>query len=259
MSSPAAGADALAPPRWQQVLPRQAVLTAGIVLLVAAVFPLVDLLVRYRLIVETLQFVVLAYAVPPLLVFGLPPRFRERLAGRLFGPRSGQAGARMAKRHGRPLRARSWVMLGAFGLAAILWRVPGVVDAIGRDVWLAFAEAACMVLTGVGLWLELTDSSAAVSAVSSPKKMAMAGVAMWSMWIAAYSLGFSRDIWYGAFLHHGAGSAGLIDEQEIASGLLFLFPFGVFVPVVVSWLIRWLRDEEGPEGELRALISRMQR
>ncbi len=258
MTDSAAGAGALRPPRWQQVIPRQAVLAAGVVVLIAVISPPVDAEAQRHLFVETLQFALLAYVVPPLLVLGCPGRLRERLAGNVIGS-TGRPTSRMGRRRGGPVRARSWIMVVIFALVAILWRIPPAVDAVGRHPALVLCEAASLGLVGIGLWLELTDSSLAVAAVPGPKKIVIAGIAMWSIWIAAYSLGFSRHVWYPAFARGGTSTVTLINNQEISAAVLFAFAFIVFVPVVFSWLIRWLHDEEGPEPHLHALVSRPER
>jgi hypothetical protein len=59
-----------------------------------------------------------------------------------------------------------------------------------------------------------------------------AAVAMWTIWVLAYILGFSRLAWFRAYAH-GARLSPVAD-QEIAAGIMWAVPALCFVPVVFA-------------------------
>ena len=84
---------------------------------------------------------------------------------------------------------------------------------------------------------------------------AIAALAMWTIWTIAYILGFSHVSWFSAY-GHAAGAApgtGLsaVADQEIATVSLWAVAAACFVPVVCASLMRWLKDTEDPDDELR--------
>ena len=239
---------------------------AGLVLILAALLPPLETWARRWVVGEAAQFVLLAYVVPPLLVLGLAPATRERWAawpklpnGRSeAAPRSGRpfAGARPSRarydplvdRPGRgafnPAAARAWLALVVFVGLVALWRSPSAVDALARHDPLVLLEAATLVVSGCGLWLNLLDSGAAVAGADRPRRMVMAALATWSIWVLAYVVGFSGHPMFSAY-HHQAGSGlSALGDQELAVCVLWAVPGLALAPVVFVNLTRWLRSQE---------------
>lgn len=238
---------------------------AALVLTLAALLPPLETWARRWVVVEAAQFALLAYVVPPLLILGLTPPTRERWAAwpklpseqssmepRSSRPLAGATGrpsrARfdpLADRPGRgefnPAAARAWLTLVAFVGLVALWRSPFAVDAVARHEPLVLLEAATLVVAGCGLWLNLLDSSAAVAGAVGPRRMLIAALAMWSIWVLAFVVGFSGHSMFPAY-HHQAGSGlSAVGDQELAVSVLWAVPGLALTPVVFVNFARWLR------------------
>lgn len=214
--------------------------------LVSLVPPAASYARRY-VFAESLQFLLFATVVPALLVLGAPWRWLgapERLAGLLLPARPGPP------RRG-PGFARGLAVLLVFMGTVIAWRLPASVDALARLPGFAVLEMATLVAAGSALWLELVESPPSLPALSRPLRAVFAAVAMWTIWILAYILGFSQVAWFHAYAH-GAGLTPVVD-QEIATGIMWAVPALCFVPVVFVTALTWLKDPEDPDEELRAI------
>lgn len=204
---------------------------------------------------ETLQFLVFAAAAPALLVLGAPWRPLRRLVA---WPRLGRRpdrgpgrGATVARRHsgfGRGVAA-----LLAFIAAAIAWRLPVTVNALATVPGLAVAEMVTLGGAAAALWLELVESPPMLPHLSRPQRAVFAALAMWTLWILGYILGFSQVAWYAA-VSHPAG-LGAVADQEIATALMWAVPAACFAPVVFVAALTWLKDTEDPDEGLRAIVA----
>ena len=201
---------------------------------------------RRYVFAESLQFLLFATVVPALLVLGAPWRRPGAPA------RRGLAGC-LARRPGRSGYARGFTVLLVFVGTVIAWRLPASVDALARWPGFAAAEMATLVAAGSALWLELVESPPSLPALPRPLRAAFAAVAMWTIWVLAYILGFSQVAWFRAYTH----SAGLspVADQEIATGIMWAVPALCFVPVVFVTALTWLKDPEDPDEELRAIVA----
>ena len=133
----------------------------------------------------------------------------------------------------------------AFVGLVTLWRSPAAVDALARRESLVALEAATLVFSGFGLWLNLLDSGGAVTGAGRPRRMTIAALAMWSTWVLAFVVGFSSHPMFPAY-HHRAGSGlSALGDQQLAVGVLWAVPGLTLVPVVFVNLVSWLRGHEG--------------
>jgi cytochrome c oxidase assembly factor CtaG len=155
------------------------------------------------------------------------------------------------RRRGSGVR-RGLATLLAFIAAVIAWRLPVSVDALATVPGLAVAEMVTLGGTGLALWLELVESPPLLPRLSRPQRAFCAAVAMWTIWILAYILGFSQVAWFTAYSHPGLSS---VADQEIATGVMWAVPALCFVPVVFVAALTWLKDTEDPNEGLRALVS----
>lgn len=223
---------------------------------VAAALVLVSLLppagedARRFVFAETLQFLVFAAAAPALLVLGAPWRPLRRLVA---WPRPGGGPGRGpgGPRRGSGLR-HGMVALLAFIAAAVAWRLPVTVNALATVPGLAVAEMVTLGGAGVGLWLELAESPPMLPHLSRPQRAAFAALAMWTIWILGYILGFSHVAWYSAVSHPAVLSP--VVDQEIATALMWAVPAACFAPVVFVAVLTWLKDTEDPDEGLRAIV-----
>jgi len=65
------------------------------------------------------------------------------------------------------------------------------------------AELVTLVAAGSALWLQLVESPPLLPRLSRPLRAVFAALAMWSIWILAYILGFSQVAWFRAYLQPG--------------------------------------------------------
>jgi len=239
---------------------------AGIVVALMALVPPIGAWARHWVTAQAVQFSLLGFVVPPLVVLGLAPATRERLAAWPPLPVRGEPASRASRaalgtggsergssdrfqdRPGRgifdPAAARAWIVLAVFvGLLAV-WRSPGVVDTLARREWLVLLEAATLIVSGCALWLNLMDSGASVKGAGRPRRMTIAALAMWSIWALAYMVGFSGHPMFPAFQHGPGAALSALDDQELAVGVLWAVPALAMMPVVFVNLVRWLRSQE---------------
>ncbi|HTZ08253.1 MAG TPA: cytochrome c oxidase assembly protein [Acidimicrobiales bacterium] len=248
--------------------PRSGALVAAGAAALAVLVPPVVTEARRLEVAQAAQFVVLAVAVPALVVLGAP---WHRL-GLASGPGTvgdGEdstgpgrprlldtvAGAR--RRHRGAGRALGFL---AVEVAAVVgWRSKAAVDALAAHGWLVGVEALTLAVAGVGLWLELVVSPPLVPRLSRPMRIALAAVAMWTVWVTAYLVGLAHGQAYPAF-HHAAGRGlSVFADQAVTTGVLWFGSLCAFVPVVFANLVQWLRAEEDPDEALHRLLHHERR
>ena len=247
------------PPRWRAVArPATAGLApAGLALMAVALLPPVETLARRYLLVESVQFCLLAMAGPALIVLGAPWRACRLSRGQTgkpggrapgTGARPGLADRLAARRLDRPSFARAVGICAWWVVSCVCWRLPPVLDALARHPALILAAWATLSSAGIGLWLELVNSPPLIPRLSRPRRAAIAALAMWSTWAIAFVLGFAR----GPVVHayDGAGSSlSTVADQELAAFVLWLAAACCFVPVIFVALLTWLRDGADPGAE----------
>lgn len=180
-----------------------------------------EMIVRRYLFAESIQFCAFAMAIPALLVLGAP---RAPSRGRLpFG------GA---------------LAVGAIFVAVCLaWRLPPVLDALARHPVLQVPELATLLLAGTGLWLQLVGSPSSAVRLARTQRAAVAALAMWSVWVIAYVLGFANH----AVIHaYDLSGSGAVTDQEISAFLLWAVSGACFIPVIGVTMLGWLRDSSAP-------------
>ena len=212
---------------------------AAVVLAVLSLLPPAGSIARRYVFAESVQFVLFATAVPGLLVLGAPWRLIG-LGGRVAPQR--QAGSGFVR--------GAAVLLVYMGVL-IVWRLPVTVDALATQPGLAVAEMVTLGAAGSALWLQLVESPPLLPRLSRPLRAVFAALAMWTIWILAYILGFSQVAWFRAYLQPGVNP---VIDQEIATGIMWAVSAICFVPVVYVTALTWLRDTADPDDEFRAMI-----
>jgi cytochrome c oxidase assembly factor CtaG len=223
-------------------------------LILVSLVPPVGSYARRYVFAEALQFVLFGVAAPALLVLGAPWR-AMRLAGLAGGVRRPGAprGPGAPRRAGRRASgfARGATVLLVFIAVVIAWRLPASVNALATQPGLAVLEMVTLVAAGSALWLELVESPPLLPRLSRPLRAFFAALAMWTIWILAYILGFSQVAWFTAYRHPGLGT---VADQQIATGIMWAVPALCFIPVVYVAALTWLRDSEDPDEGLRDLV-----
>jgi cytochrome c oxidase assembly factor CtaG len=226
----------------------------AVVVVLICLVPPAGIYARRYVFAESLQFVLFAVAVPALLVLGAPWRALGLFRPAREGPGAGRpAQAGPAGRVGRGGSGfpRGVAVLLAFMGTLIAWRLPVSVNALATLPGLAVLEMVTLVGAGSALWLELVESPPLLPRLSRPLRAVFAALAMWTIWILAYILGFSQVAFFTAYSHAGLSS---VADQEIATGIMWAVPALCFVPVVFVTAITWLRDTEDPDEGLRELV-----
>lgn len=191
---------------------------------------------------EALQFGLLAFWAPLLAVLSAPvPPFRA-LAGRPVARTS---------RHS-PVGALP--ALAAYLAVTIGWRLPVAVDAIATDRSFLALEAVSLLVGAFFLWVALIGSPPYLGIPVRPRRIGLAAVSMWSVWVFAYAVGFSASAFYPAY---GVANPP-IDGQELSVAILWATSAAAFVPVVFVNLARWLGTEQAlAEAEMDTVRNRM--
>jgi cytochrome c oxidase assembly factor CtaG len=135
--------------------------------------------------------------------------------------------------------------------AVVAWRVPASVDALARHGWLSVIEAVTLIGPGIGLWLELVGSPPFTPRLARPARIAVAAVAMWTIWVTAYLVGLSHASVYRAY-GHGPGDLSVSADQAVATGVLWFTSLCAFLPVIFSNFMAWLRSDEDSDDRPRA-------
>ena len=225
---------------------RDGSLVLAVVFVLLSVVPPLATEARRYVVAESIQFALLALAVPALVVLGAPfERIRpERLAswrGRFSRERPGGL-------PGAFLRA-----LAFFG-ATVAWRTPAAVDALVRTPALVAAEIATFLVVGVALWTEIVVAPPLPARLSASQRLVTATVTMWLVWILAYFVGFSHSAWYTA-IPHAHSALSLVADQELAAGVMWATAAAAFVPIAFVNLIRFLRTDSELDEELKELVA----
>jgi len=218
-------------------------LAAAAVALLSLLPPAANYARRYAF-AEALQFTVFATVVPALLALGAPgrlPGLRRLVRGGVDRP--GPAGSGFA---------RGAVILLAFMGTVVAWRLPVSVDALATRPGLAVAEMVTLAAAGTALWLELVEAPPLLPRLPRPLRAVFAAVAMWTIWILAYILGFSQAVWFRAYQHPPGLSP--VADQELATAVMWAVPALCLAPVVFVTALTWLKDTEDPDEALRALV-----
>jgi cytochrome c oxidase assembly factor CtaG len=184
---------------------------------------------------------------PALIALASPRRVARPALEPAAGPESGLAAGSATRRNAVPPFARAVVVLGAWIGACLVWRLPAVLDALARHPWLAVPELVTLLCTGILLWLELVSSPWSGSWVARPWRAVVAALAMWSIWIIAYLLGFaSASV---VHVYDASGSLSTVNDQEITAVVLWLVSTFCFVPLIFVPVLSWLRDGADPAEE----------
>jgi cytochrome c oxidase assembly factor CtaG len=223
----------------------------GVALVIVSLVPPVATLARRYLYAESFQFSMFAMVCPALIVLGAPWRLL-RLSGRREAvrrgdeaPQPGETGApaRLADRPAasgdrRPSLLSGAVVLVGFIVVTLAWRLPPALDALARFPGLVAAEAVTLLAVGGGLWLKLVRSPPLAFRLPGVQRAVAAALAMWSVWIVAYALGFSSRPLVHAY---AGGGLGAMADQQIAVGLVWGVAAVCFVPVIFAGGLSWLK------------------
>jgi len=231
---------------------RTACLLAALIIAVLVLVPPLGTLARRTEYAATLQFSLLAIAVPALVAFGAPWRILGLAGTGVPGepPRPVDQLADHRRRH-RELPWSLAYIVCDLGVA-IAWHTPGAVSTVAAHGWLAIVEGAVLLVFGLGLWLELLPSPPLTPRSGHLRRAVLGAFSMWGFWVLAYVTGLSNRGFYHNFSHVAGGLSAAADQQ-IAAAVLWAVAALTFVPVIFWNALAWLQSEEDPDTELQTL------
>lgn len=223
-------------------------LGAAALVAVVALVPPLGTAARRTEYAAALQFSLLAIALPALVTLGAP----WSLLG-LSGPAHRDGRLRLLDRLAdRRLRHRELPWSIGFIVVdlvvAAIWHAPRVVATVSSHWWLALVEAVTLLVSGVGLWLELISSPPLAPRSGHLRRAVLAALSMWVFWILAYLVGLSNHGFYPSF-HHVAGGLSAAADEEIAAVILWFIATVAFAPVIFWNALTWLQSDEDPDTE----------
>ena len=233
---------------WPQI--RRLGAWGAVALAVAAVLVTDEVRPNGALWVESVQFALLAFGVPPLCVFAAPLGLVRAVAG---GGGSARASEGADASHARPVsKGEGIVALACFLVVTISWRLPVLVDALAQDRDLLLVEAVTLLGGGAWLWVALIGSPPHPAVDARPWRIGLGAMAMWATWIFAYAVGFSGHPFYPAY-----SGRGTVNEQEFTVGLLWASSALALASTIFRNLVAWLAAEQ-VVAEAEATLFRVQ-
>lgn len=215
----------------------------------AVLVPPLGLAIRHYAFAEALQYVVIAVAGPALFVLGAPWQLWSSR-----NPSGTSLADRVARsRSGGPGGLAPFGYLAAFMVAAIIWRLPPVVDALARNPVLVVAELVTLFPAGCGVRLELVASPPLLPRIGRPLRAVFAAASMWTIWVLAYIMAFSDASGYSVYAHHAGMALSTAADNQVAAGIMWAIPAFCGVPVIFNNMLHWLGDSSDPDAEMRAI------
>ena len=238
---------------------KQYVALLGLVVWIVALVPPVSTWASHYGYVQALQFCLFCTWIPVALVVGAPwirlgLISSEHSSSKKVPVRSRPLDGVLARRGAGGSYVRTVSEVSVFVALVIAWRTTPFVDALVRHPWLALVESVTLVGSGVLLWLDLVESLPFRPGATRPFRIGMSAISMWTIWVVAYFLAMSHDVWYRVFLHAGSTGVSQSAEQQFTAAIMWFSAALVFIPVVFWNLNQWLRAEDDPDEELYQMV-----
>lgn len=219
---------------------RRALGFGALVLFAIAVAPPLGSEAGRYLSLETVQYALLALAVPCLLICAAP--------WRLLG-----LGEALLRRqlHSRPSIGRVALLFVPAIAVLVAWRTPPLVDALAHHRALLALEVVTVIPASVLIWLELVASPPSYPRLTALGRIPVAAIAMWVLWILSYLVGFAAHGAYPAYTHLTGRALSPAADEQVAALILWLAAGIAFIPVLFGCLMSFLRSEERRGGGAR--------
>ncbi len=217
--------------RWRDWL----VVAALAALVVALVPPLAGAATHY-VVLETVQYSLLAVCVPALVALGAP--------WQALGLASAFERLDLLRlRRSDPTILKTLIWLAPILAVLGLWRAPFLVDALARHRGLLAAEVVTVVPAGTAIWLQLVDSPPMAPRLPHRYRIPAAAAAMWMLWILGYVVGLASSDSYPAYAHAAHSALSTPADLQFTAGVLWFVPACAYVPVIFANFFAWLRSE----------------
>jgi putative membrane protein len=216
---------------------REAVAFQGglLLALLAVVSPLGYWAGRY-IWVRSIQDLLLAFTVPPLIVLGAP---WQVLAGR-------------AGRPGRPAGRQWWLAwpvatAAAFNIIWLGWHVTPLYDLSATNTAVRYLEYVCYLGAGILFWLQLIASRPSRPTLPPMRRLALLVATAVADAILGMVLVFGSGVVYPVYRGPGHHALSVLSDQQAAGAVLWMGVLPALTIAAVALINRWLDDEESDE------------
>lgn len=223
---------------WRSWGWRRYAFCAGVVVVVIALFPVIDPVADHSFPLHMVQHIVLMFVAAPLLALGapglpfllaLPTGWRRRVAA--------VRGSRPARRV-RALAALPALAVTAYSVILVTWHLPAVYTAALESAPVHIAEHVWFLLAGWLLWTPLTTPSRQLDGGSAVLYLFVSGFPMIGVGAA---LTMAPRPLYPAQTGTGPGA---LAAQQLAGVLMWIPPTFVSLGLSAVFLLFWLRRME---------------
>jgi cytochrome c oxidase assembly factor CtaG len=206
-----------------------AALLAGLAAAVLAVTSPIGYWSSQYIWIRASQDLLLCFAAPLLIAYGVRGHLEDRLARQAFRP---TAWSRVS-----PVAATI-----AFNLACLAWHLPALFDAVQGSATAQFTEYALYLGTGIWFWVQI------LSPLPGPWQSPLRRLGLVTATLAAWTvvgmvLVFGSNVFYPAYVNSRHHAMTVLDDQQLSGGVLWMgmMPFVIIVGVLL--LSAWLNEE----------------
>lgn len=244
-------------------LRRQAIVFQGglLVALLALVSP-AGYLSDVYIWVRGLQFLLLAFVAPGLMVLGAPWQAFAAVV-RPGANGTALAGSRPVPAEGETAGAPPWLLARPV-LAVVLvnvvwlsWQLPAAFDAVHGSSLVASAQHATCLLAGVVLWLQLIGSRPFSPLARPLRRLTLVVGTVGAMTVLGMVLVFGSSVLYPVYANSAHHLMTVLDDQQLSGAVLWMGSLPPLITAAIALLMRWLSDEDNAELELSADLDRL--
>jgi putative membrane protein len=207
--------------------------------LLAVVSPLGYWAGRY-IWVRSIQDLLLAFTVPPLIVLGAPWRVLARgRPGRPRRPRRSPGGQRWL----------AWPVAAvvAFNVIWLGWHITPLYDVSATNTAVRYLEYVCYLGAGILFWLQLIGSRPSRPTLPAMRRLAMLVATAVADAILGMVLVFGSGVLYPVYRGPSHHALSVLSDQQAAGAVLWMGVLPALIIAAVALVNRWLDDEESDE------------
>jgi putative membrane protein len=216
---------------------REAVAFQGGLLLVllAVVSPLGYWAGRY-IWVRSIQDLLLAFTVAPLIVLGAPWQVLAGAVGRSW----------------RPAGRQWWLAwpvatVAAFNIIWLGWHVTPLYDLSATNTAVRYLEYVCYLAAGILFWLQLIGSRPSRPTLAPMRRLTMLVATAVADAIVGMVLVFGSGVVYPVYRGASHHALSVLSDQQAAGAVLWMGVLPALIITAVALINRWLDDEESDE------------
>lgn len=202
-------------------------------------WPLGALAAGYLLSAKTVQYLLIAYIAPGLMLLGMP----RWLLRRMIRPRWAFRTARVLARPLVPLAIANTVLVAS--------HIPAVINGLAGSQWGVFAMDLTLIASGLVFWWPVLGKVPELNPMSYGARIGYLALNLLLPTVPASFFTFSRYPIYTLYelAPRVEGISALADQQ--VSGLIMKVAGGIFILAVMSVMfLRWYRTEERGEEQV---------